>query len=238
VGRCQVVGWGGSSSVGLARSCNEDCYGRSGALFVVADGIGGVAGGAVAASISVEEVLRCGSLIAVGASLEVWSAMVRSVSASLRHVMGDRGCAGAGTTLTLASVEPDRVVVAHVGDSRLYEFVAEELRQCTVDHNLRTELTSLGLDRNEAKRRSLRLDALVSFIGCADPVLRVDVFSWRPARGARLLLCTDGVHGSLTEAEIAGVVAGVPPPDAARQLTRLAELAGGRDNATAVVVEL
>ena len=236
--RCQVVGWGGLSSIGLVRSRNEDRYGRSGALFVVADGIGGVPGGAEAASTAVEEVLRRGSLIVVGASLEVWSAMIRSLSEAVCDTMSERGCAGAGTTLTLASVEPDRVVAAHVGDSRLYTLVAGELRQRTVDHNLRTELTSLGLDRNEAKRRSLRLDALISFIGCADPDLRVDTFSWRPASGARLLLCTDGVHGALTEAEIAGVVAALPPSDAARQLTRLAELAGGRDNATAVVVEL
>ena len=238
VGQSQVASWGGSSSVGLARSCNEDCYGREGTLFVVADGIGGVAGGAAAASTAVGQVLRRARHLDVGAELQEWSGMIRSMSESLRHAMSDLGCDGAGTTLTLALVEPDRVVAAHVGDSRLYELVAGELRQWTVDHNLRTEMSSLGLEPIEVERRGLRLDALVSYIGCADPALRVDAFSWQPASGTRLLLCTDGVHGALAEAEIAGVVAGLPPLEAARQLTRLAELAGGRDNATAVVVEL
>ena len=238
VRRCQVAGWGGSSSVGPTRSRNEDCYGRRGALFVVADGIGGVAGGAEAASATVEEVLQRGPLVTAGAALEAWSAMIRLVGENVRRTMCDAGCRDAGTTLTLVSVEPDRVVAAHVGDSRLYEFAAGKLRQRTVDHDLRNEMSALGLDLNEETEQSLRLDALVHYVGCPDPAFRVDTFSWLPMSSSRLLLCTDGVHRSLTESEIADIVGRFPPAEAARQLTWRAELAGGRDNATAVVVEL
>ena len=233
-----ISAWGASSSVGRVRDCNEDRYGHAGTMFVVADGMGGLRGGGEAAAEAVDETLRLGSLIGPDAPLGAWSAMVRSISEDLRRSTRRRGFDKAGTTLTTVSVEPDRIVAAHVGDSRLYELTNGDLRQHTVDHSLRNELLSLGKDLDGAVRQGMRLDALVSFVGLRGRDLRVDVFSWMPTAGSRLLLSTDGVHGCLTAGEIAQTVGGFPADEAARRLTNRAELSSGRDNATAVVVEL
>ena len=233
-----VASWGASSSLGRIRECNEDRYGHADTVFVIADGIGGHVGGAEAASFAVEQVLGRGSLLGQGAPLDEWSSMVRSVSDELRSVLQRRGLDGAGTTLTMVSIEPDRVVGAHVGDSRLYEFTMGVLRQRTSDHNLRNEMLSVGQDLDEAIGSGKRLDALVSFVGLSGGDLRVDVFSWLPASGSRLLLSTDGVHGCLSHTEVAAIVSYYPAAEAASRLTSRADETGGRDNATAVVVEL
>ena len=71
-----------------------------------------------------------------------------------------------------------------------------------------------------------------------DEDLRVDAFSWSPGPGTRLLLCSDGVHGSLEHRAIAEVIGTFTARQAATELTQLADAAGGRDNSTAVVMEL
>ena len=141
---------------------------------------------------------------------------------------------------TVATVEAGRVVVAHVGDSRLYDLEprAGVLHQRTSDHNLRNELRARGRSLQEAVEEGLPLAGLVSYVGMPDDELRVDVFSWSPGPGTRLLLCSDGVHGSLGHGEIAEVLSTFTARRAATELTQRADAAGGRDNSTAVVVEL
>ena len=99
-------------------------------------------------------------------------------------------------------------------------------------------MLSPGMSRREAVRSGKSLDALVSFVGLSYADLRVDVFSWLPTIGARLLLCTDGIHGCFTEAELAAVLSRYPAAETASHLTDLADETDGRDNATAVVVDL
>ena len=233
-----VAAWGASSSVGRVRERNEDRYGHAGTVFVIADGIGGQFGGAEAAAGAVDRVLELGPLIRPGAHLDEWASMIRSVSDDLRGSLRRRGLDGAGTTLTMISIESDRVVGAHVGDSRLYELAMGVLHLRTSDHNLRNDMLSLGQDLDPVLRSGKRLDALVSFVGLSGADLRVDVFSWLPAGGSRLLLSTDGVHGCLTETEIAAILSHYPVAEAASRLKDRADEASGRDNATAVIVEL
>ena len=233
-----VAAWGASSSLGRIRQRNEDRYGHTGTMFVIADGIGGQIGGAEAAAGAVDHVLRLGSLIGQGVPLDEWSSMIHSVSDDLCRSLQRRSLAGAGTTLTMVSIEPDRVVGAHVGDSRLYELASGVLRQHTSDHNLQNEMLSFGKDLDEAARSGKRLDALVSFVGLSEAELRADVFSWLPASGSRLLLSTDGVHGCLSQMEIGEILSHYPAAEAASRLVGRADETGGRDNATAVVVEL
>ena len=166
--------------------------------------------------------------------------MVRSVNRDVRARVNDLGLAKAGSTLTFVAVEADRVVAAHVGDSRLYEYEPRTgiLLQRTVDHTLRSELEVLGECLAMATERGLPLNGLVSYIGLPDEDLRVDVFSWSPTPGTLLLLCSDGVHAYLSETEIAFVIAEFPAAEAATELTRRADATGGRDNATAIVVKL
>ena len=222
-----VKAWGASSSVGLRREVNEDRFGRQGDVFAVADGMGGHSGGVEASERAIETALSHAANLGTGAPLDDWRALVQVVNAKVRTEMQRRGHEKAGCTLTLAAVEADRIVAAHVGDSRLYELQAGVLAQCTDDHNLLGELTDLGSDVEEAVARGLPLAGLTSYIGQSDASLRVDVFETRPESGTRLLLSTDGVHRYLQQHAIADVLAGFPPVEAAEELVRRADGAGG-----------
>ena len=233
-----VSAWGASTSVGRVRKANEDRYGHKDTIFVVADGMGGLAGGTAASKNAVESVLERGAIIGSGASLAEWSAMITAVNTEVCANMRSLGFTKAGTTLTMVSIELRRVVVAHIGDSRLYEFSDGNLYQHTIDHNLYNELIAMNHDIEEARRMGLPLSGLVSFIGHCESGIRVDVFCQPRNTGARLLLCTDGIHNYLTDSEIATVLSSFPADEAAKQLTNRADSTGGRDNSTAIVVEL
>ena len=233
-----ALDWSASSLVGLKRQTNEDRHGRRRALFAVADGMGGRKGGAEAAERAIVLSLKYGNILGPGASVEEWRGLVRIVNTKVRATMSDQGLAKAGCTLTMASVEVGRVVVTHVGDTRLYEFDRGTLYQRTRDHDLRNELTALGSDLKQAETEGLPLSGLTSFIGQSDATLRIEAFEWCPASGARLLLCSDGVHRYVEHDAIAAVMSERPPSEAAAELTRQADAAGGRDNATAVVIQL
>ena len=230
--------WGAASCVGLRRRSNEDRYGHKGASFVVADGMGGRSGGAQASERAVVLALKYGAVLGAGATLAEWHALVRIVNVKVRAAMKSQGFTKAGCALTMATVEAGRVVVVHVGDTRLYELSRGALLQRTHDHDLRSELTDLGSDLEQAAARGLPLSGLTSYVGRPDASLRVDVFEWCPPSGARLLLCTDGVHRYVELGAIAEVVSTYPPDEAAVELTSRADAASGRDNATAVVIEL
>lgn len=230
--------WGGSSSVGLVREHNEDRYGHQGTIFAVADGMGRRGGGSEASESTLESVFRRGAVLGVGAPLNRWRALVRMVNMDVRAKMAELGFARAGSTMTLAAVEPERIVLAHVGDSRLYVLQGGALVQRTVDHNLENELAASGTSIEQARAKSLPVTGLTSYIGQSDRHLRVDVDSWSPEPGTRLLLCSDGVHGYLKSELIHEIVSALAPGEAARELTEQADAAGGRDNATALVLEL
>ncbi len=237
-GRCAVESWGAASSIGLRRETNEDRFGRRGDIFAVADGIGGHGGGVEASESALSWALGYAAALSSAAPLRDWTAMVRIANAKVRTAMQDLGHQKAGCTLTMAAVEAGRVVAVHLGDSRLYEFQAGVMTQRTVDHNLLLELEDLGSDVQQAATRGLPLNGLTSYIGKPDASLRVDAFEWLPESGSRLLLTTDGIHRYLAHDTIADVVGELPAQDAAEELTKLADAAGGRDNATAVVVQL
>lgn len=230
--------WGGSTSIGLVREHNEDRFGHQGIIFAVADGMGRKGGGCEAAESTLESVFGRESVLGIGAPLKRWRAFVRMVNMDVRLKMEELGFKRAGSTLTLVAVEPDRVVVAHVGDSRLYVLQEGALVQRTVDHILENELAASGTSIEQARAKGLPTAGLTSYIGQSDRHLRVDVDSWAPEPGTKLLLCSDGVHGCLESKLICEIVSTLPPSEAANELTAQADAAGGRDNATAVVLEL
>ena len=234
------LAWGASSVVGLRRRSNQDRYLQHGFTFGVADGMGGLSGGTEASSMAVDSIVGHISSLDSGVRLTRWEAMVRSVNSDVRTRLGELGVPRAGCTLTLASVEPDRVIAIHVGDSRLYDYVSQTgvLTQRTSDHNLQNELQARGRSLRAAAREGLPLSGLISYIGMPDDDLRVDVFSWSPVPGTRLLLCSDGVHRYLGPSAISEVLTTFTAQAAATELTQRADAAGGRDNSTAVVVDL
>jgi PPM family protein phosphatase len=213
------------------------------ALFAVADGMGGHQAGDVAARLAVEAVRRVLSGREAQRVIDVYVAKAdlenrRAVYACLRHAFeeanravladaaSDEAHSGMGTTLDVVWLARGNAFVAHAGDGRIYLARPRAMLQLTQDHS--SSSTAPG------HRRS---SGITNAIGLADQV-QVDTLFVDLGRGDRLLLCTDGVHGQVeAESELSDLMRGGSAQQAAGSLVaRAAEQ--GRDNATAVVVEV
>ena len=231
---------GSATDTGLVRSVNQDLAVETGTLFAVADGMGGHAGGEVAARLAVDALTRAFGINPTGAGLS--EAVVEANRVVFDHSLDNPELRGMGTTLTAAALvnEDDRDVIAlvNVGDSRSYRYHDGQLSQITVDHSLAEEMVRSGeLSEAEAAVHPHR-HILTRALGVADDV-SVDLWRIQPARGDRFVLCSDGLTNELDEPQIAEVLATVPDPQiAADLLVRAARTHGGSDNITVVVVDV
>jgi serine/threonine protein phosphatase PrpC len=220
---------------------------REGYLLLVADGMGGCAGGERASALVVRE--------AITHVLETakWffrlddpdeEVRLRLLRDGLERVDGmliedgrnDPALAGMGTTLTALSLLGAEAFIVHVGDSRAYLFRDGKLEQLTQDHNVAQELVRQGLIRPEEARTHRLRHVLTNVLG-GKPGVEGEVVKLRLADGDRLLLCTDGLHGSVPDDQIGEILGRIPSPEeACRDLVEAALSRGGRDNVTAVVV--
>jgi len=231
---------GSATDTGLVRSVNQDLAVETGTLFAVADGMGGHAGGEVAARLAVDSLTRAFGAKPTGAGLS--EAVVEANRVVFEHSMDNPELRGMGTTLTAAALveEDGRDVIAlvNVGDSRSYRYHGGELTQITVDHSLAEEMVRGGeLSEAEAAVHPHR-HILTRALGVADDVV-VDLWRIQPARGDRFVLCSDGLTNELDSPQIAEVLATVADPKlAADLLVRAARTHGGSDNITVVVVDV
>ncbi len=231
---------GSATDTGLVRSVNQDLAVETGTLFAVADGMGGHAGGEVAARLAVDTLTVAFGAKPTGAGLS--EAVIEANRVVFEQSLDNPELRGMGTTMTAAALvnEDDRDVIAlvNVGDSRSYRLHDGQLSQITVDHSLAEEMVRSGeLSEAEAAVHPHR-HILTRALGVADDVA-VDLWRIQPSRGDRFLLCSDGLTNELDEPQITEVLtSAVDPKVAADLLVRAARTHGGSDNITAVVVDV
>lgn len=230
---------GTGTDVGRVRVTNEDAYWAQTPWFAVADGMGGHAAGEVASRLAVDSLAR--TLAAFdGGDVDGW--LLRAVQQANRDVwaraQADAALAGMGTTLTVAHIEPGRMVIAHVGDSRCYRFRDGALQLLTADHSIVGELLRTGtLSEAEAEVHPHR-NVLTRALGTA-PHVEVDVLQEALRPGDRVLLCTDGLTSVLGDDEVALRLAlSEPPESVTKRLVAAANEGGGPDNTTVVLVDI
>ena len=225
---------GAETDVGKVRERNEDGYLVEPPLYAVADGMGGHRGGAVASQLALESL---GSTFR--AHGDPLGRQVRDANdAVFERSIEDQAVAGMGTTLTAIQIDGDQAILAHVGDSRAYLLRAGDLRQLTEDHTLVNRMVKAGeLTPQEAEVHPHR-NVLVRSLG-TEPSVKVDELSVGIADGDRLLVCSDGLTGMVTEEQIKAILESTPGPDeAAHRLIRAANRAGGIDNITVIVLDV
>ncbi len=235
----QVI-WGSATDRGRVRKVNEDAMLTAPPVFVVSDGMGGHAAGDVAAAIVVDE---------FGAAIDAESSHLGEKIGSdwvlgciQRAGFRIRTGAGGGATVVGAAVtEQDGAsywLAFNIGDSRIYRCFDGELTQISVDHSYVQELVEAGqLQRDEMRRHPQRnvITRAVGLVGDGEP----DCWLMPAREGERLMLCSDGVTGELGDPEIRAVLAShIDPQLAADALVSAAVSAGGRDNTTAVVIDV
>ncbi|HWJ83761.1 MAG TPA: protein phosphatase 2C domain-containing protein [Nocardioides sp.] len=240
--------YGASTDVGLLREVNEDSHLVAPPVFVVADGMGGHDHGDVASRLVVEEFRELAvqgydaarGAEAVARTLAAAQARIAEFDATNARSGGPT--ASSGTTVVVALlVEQDdgpRWLLANVGDSRIYRFSPAGLDQVSVDHSVVQELIDAGHLSAAAAAEHPERHVITRALG-GTVSGEADYFLLPLGSAERLLLCSDGVSGMIDDVEIAGILGRYDDPrDAADRLVAAAVAAGGRDNATAVVVDV
>ncbi|MGZ4451199.1 MAG: PP2C family protein-serine/threonine phosphatase [Nocardioides sp.] len=229
------------SDVGLVREHNEDSGFVGPYVALVADGVGGAAAGEVA-SATTAYVVSATALARFGRPLEaVVDEAVAAASASLRSgVALDPTRSGMATTLTALLCDGRRVLLAHVGDSRAYRLRDGALEQLSRDHTYVQLLVDSGrLAPDETRGHPWSNVVLRSMDTNPDAApAEVDLVDLDARVGARLLLCSDGLSDLVTDERVAEVLGLADPLSAAAVLTQSALVAGGKDNITAVVLDV
>ncbi|UXY16181.1 Stp1/IreP family PP2C-type Ser/Thr phosphatase [Chitiniphilus purpureus] len=244
----------GLTDAGLVRDHNEDALGFDPTLgyAVLADGMGGYNAGEVASGIAVQMLahtvreglsaraahLRDLHGVPHGHSL-LETAVQRANAAIYGTALAQPQCAGMGTTLVVALFFDNRVVLAHVGDSRCYRLRDGVLQQLTRDHSFLQEQLDSGLITPEEARYAGNKNLVTRAVGI-DPDVETELNDFAAAPGDLYLLCSDGLNDMIEDDEIAEVLSGAHHdlPGAAAELVGRANAAGGRDNVSVLLVAI
>lgn len=230
-----------ASSVGRVRRHNEDTAAARGTVYVVADGMGGHAAGEVASRIAAQTLIELAdrpTLQVRDIVAQVEEANRRILASAARHPEQT----GMGTTvagLALVSGGGSRHwAVFNVGDSRVYRCLDGRLSQVTADHSEVWELVERGLLTPEEAAHHPGRNVVTRSLG-REPMAAVDTWVFPPYPGESFVICSDGLSNELSREQIEALLADHPhAPDAAEALVKAAVEAGGRDNVTAIVVQL
>jgi serine/threonine protein phosphatase PrpC len=227
------------SDVGHKREGNEDAFGhfepsnpddldRKGRVFVLADGMGGAAGGEIASWTAVHTILRTyfeepfvDPTEALKRSLQLANAIVHSDARDRPELHG------MGTTCSVLALRRDEAFIAHVGDTRIYLIRESEITCLTSDHSMTRHGAAFAhiLTRALGTEPSLQMDLLASPL----PVCAGDIF----------LLCSDGLWGQLSDGELLDIVGnGRQLAEACREMINRANARGGPDNITVQLIRI
>ncbi len=262
------LSWSAQTDRGKVRANNEDSFlglsfdareihylGKTGAapleaadfVFAVSDGMGGARAGEFASRIAVEKIarllprsFRLGAEGLEGGHAEILAELFDQIHRSLWFLGAtDEDCAGMETTLTLCWLTPRRMFFAHIGDSRLYHLPKEGgLRQLSHDDTYVGWLYRNGhINEREARNHPQRT-ALQKALGGTHQFVSPQVGALLHEPGDRFLLCSDGLPDGLYDYQIEALLRENPTPDAARRLVSASVDTSGRDNTTAMVVEM
>jgi PPM family protein phosphatase len=229
------------TDVGKTRDHNEDSFGvgaadqaeRLGDLLVVCDGMGGHAAGEVASKIGVDTILS----IYYGEASEDRAHVLEQAFEQANELIYARGNGSMGTTGVAALLLHDALHIANVGDSRAYLIRDGEIRQISRDHSFVGDQLAAGLITADQARSSPHRNVITRALGYQSGVT-VDLFRWPLQIDDIIVLCSDGLHGLVTDAEIAQIAGEAAPDDAVHQLIDLANSRGGTDNITVAIAQV
>jgi protein phosphatase len=230
------------SDVGCVRTNNEDFYGydESLGIYVICDGMGGMASGEVASSRTVAAILKSYAESAAS-GLPVSSRLLLAINTANLDVWESGQIPenkGMGTTVVAAAVDGDKLILGNVGDSRAYILQGDKCVQLTVDHSYVNELIRNGtLTIETAHLADLKgMESVITrAVGVATEV-QPDFYSVDLKPGIGVLLATDGLTRYFVEDEIAAILAASTFDTACTNLIHMAKQRGGQDNVTCVLV--
>ena len=248
--RLSTVQYASMSDIGFRRRNNQDAFAIKmcsdqaewesfGHMFLVADGMGGHAVGELASKIAADSLPH---IYFKDQNPDRSQALKQSIEAT-NHAINERGTlnqefARMGTTCSALLIGPFGALIGHVGDSRVYRVRARAIEQLTFDHSLQWELMRLGRMSPEEIMLSQPRNIITRSLGPESHV-EVDLEGPYPvAAGDTFVICSDGLTSHVSDEEIGTITGELPPVRACRLLVNLANLRGGSDNITVVVVQV
>jgi len=235
------------TDIGLQRQNNEDnmafvipedpqVMAKRGALFIVADGLGGHTKGEVASEIAVRAVSDTyyqdeqeEVALSLQKAIKQANTQIFSTNASTSKEMG--------TTCVVAVLQGDTAYIANVGDSRAYILRNGQIKQVSQDHSVVAEQLRAGLITKDQVFGHTDRNKITRCLGIKSDV-EIDVFSEQVQEGDLLLLCTDGLSNVIDDEELARIVQEFQPQESVSKLIDRANEEGGSDNITAMIVQV
>jgi protein phosphatase len=235
------------TDIGMRRANNQDshvvvlgndveAWKKRGHFFMVADGMGAHAAGELASKIAVDHVPHLYHKYAELSPPEaLQKAILETNSEVHRRGQANSDFHNMGTTASVLVLLPQGALIAHIGDSRVYRVRADRLEQLTKDHSLIWELREQLPDEGDL---AVPKNVITRSLGPNSSV-QVDIEGPIPVEvGDTFLLCSDGLTGRVTDEELAPILRHLPPEEAGHLLIDLANLRGGPDNITVIVVRI
>ncbi|WP_076465494.1 PP2C family protein-serine/threonine phosphatase [Actinomyces mediterranea] len=229
------------SDVGLVRSNNQDSGYAGANLLVLADGMGGPAGGDIASSVAIAHLVP---LDTDSHPAESMLPLLREALMDAHDELSDRSSRdkdlrGLGTTCIALMRSGNKLAMVHIGDSRAYVLRGTTLTQVTTDHSFVQYLVETGQITPEEAEHHPNRNVVLKILGDAQADVSPDETMREAILGDRWLLCSDGLSGVVSPDTIGNVLAEVTDPgECAEALTRLALRAGGPDNITCIVCDI
>lgn len=242
-----MIGFG-KTDIGRRRELNEDSIfvsnipvGELPNLYIVADGMGGHNAGEIASSLSVEyfcEFISNNSL----KDDEILDTIVGGVKYANDKVyqesLKNESYSNMGTTFLASVIKNDRIYIAHVGDCRLYKSNSNEMLQITTDHTYVMEMLKAGEISFDEAQNNPKSNIITRAVG-VDSDVNVDGLFCDISENDRIILCSDGLYGMLTDKEIFDIISDTRF-SVEEKVGRLIESAlsnGGKDNISVIVIE-
>ncbi|MFB9308044.1 protein phosphatase [Agromyces hippuratus] len=229
------------SHVGRIRSNNQDSGYAGRRLFVVADGMGGHAGGDVASAIATRRIaeadLDYDNTTEASASLE--GALIAANRQLAATVADHSELTGMGTTVSAVLLVGDRIVISHIGDSRIYLLRSGELSQISTDHTFVQRLVDAGRITAEEAMVHPRRSVLMRVLGDVEASPEIDALVLDTRDGDRWMLCSDGLSGVASFDDIHDIMsADAGAKQVADRLVKASLDGGAPDNVTVVILDI
>jgi protein phosphatase len=226
-------------SLAVVRATNAEVFKARGHLFMVADGMGAHAVGELASKLACDYIPHTYHKTKVGTPTEALTKAYLDVGAQIYNkATANPDFHRMGTTCSTLVILPHGALIAHVGDSRVYRVRAERIDQLSFDHSMVWELVHKGHMKLEQAVKAYPRNVITRSLG-PEPTVQVDIEGPVPLEhGDVFVLCSDGLSGPVTDAEIGAFAANQHPSEACRNLIHLANLRGGPDNITVVIVRV
>lgn len=231
------------------RSENQDCYGYAvtprGFLITVCDGMGGGPGGKTASNIAVNEIIA--GVLGANDDEETSNVIIKAVRranlAILENGNSNPELTGMGSTTTVLLISEKSAFVAHVGDSRIYQIRGKKKIFRTFDHSMVFDLVKQKVITEEQARLSVQSNIITRALGIT-PDVQVDISELSYEKGDRFVLCSDGIHGMVSEKQLLKMLSnhkvalGAVTDDIATYIDNLGHTeGGGHDNMTLAIIE-